>query len=77
MIVKARGVTAQAVPAMVPYVYGARRPLWTIRAIQRAEAEHGTPVPVCSGCGRQLRVTRNRGWPPDGRCPACSLQGGG
>lgn len=30
-------------PGLLPYVYGARRPAWAVRAVAASIAEHGEP----------------------------------
>lgn len=52
--------------APVGYRYRARRPAWMARALAKAEAEHGPPVPTCV-CGGALRFTRAQ----VAVCPAC------
>jgi hypothetical protein len=54
-------------PPSRPYVFGAPRAPWAVRAIAEAEAQYGKPVPVCGGCG--TRLVFNGG---HGHCPQCA-----
>ena len=56
----------------VAYEYRARAYPWAQRAIERAEAEHGPPRPVCAGCGAPMSVPNNA-WPRNGLCPGCAV----
>lgn len=47
-------------PFAKPYVYGAPRPWWAMRAIYRAQAQYGEPMPTCLCGGRISRADRRR-----------------
>jgi predicted SprT family Zn-dependent metalloprotease len=56
-------------PTIGGYQYRARVHPHALRALERAQAEHGEPYPVCAACGGRLIYSGHRR--ADGQCQDC------
>lgn len=56
-------------PQIGDYAWRARTYPHAVRAIERAEARHGEPVPTCLHCGGQVIYSRDA--KPGGECSLC------